>query len=194
MIFIHHGRGVKNGLAEELEGFDLVHEPITDLRVDGVRLLVNLFTQIHPYKNPCLVAGPLDEADPSALDILLKRIEEPTPNSPTLFLWANDLGGVPDTIRSRCGEKFYYAPLYDHDLYEDAEALYCSLREDNLLRGLKVLAKVVKGSERPFLEAYLEVLIKEEDTDLYTDELRSLLARKRISSSALKGYFLGVHK
>lgn len=194
MIFIHHGRGVKNGLAEELEGYDLVHEPITDLRVDGVRLLVSLFTQVHPYKNPCLVAGPLDEADPSALDILLKRIEEPTPNSPTLFLWANDLGGVPDTIRSRCGEKFYYAPHSEHDLYEDAEALYCSLREDNLLRGLKVLAKVEKGSERSFLEAYLEVLIKEEDTDLYTDELRSLLGRKRISSSALKGYFLGVHK
>lgn len=194
MIFIHHGRGVKNGLAEELEGYELVHEPITNLKVDGVRLLVSLFTQVYPHKNPCLVAGPLDEADPSALDILLKRIEEPTPNSPTLFLWANDLGGVPDTIRSRCGEKFHYAPQQEHDLYEDAEALYRALSEDNLLRGLKVLAKVEKGSERAFMEAYLEVLIREEDTDLYTDELRSLLARKRISHSALSGYFLGVHK
>lgn len=194
MIFIHHGRGVEAGIAEELEGYTLVHPPITNLKVDGVRLLVSLFTQVYPHRNPCLVAGALDEADPSALDILLKRIEEPTPNSPTLILWAHDLGGVPDTIRSRCGERYHFAPQHEHELYDDANALFAHLREDNLLRGLKVLAKVEKGSERAFLEAYLEVLVREGEGGLCDERLMALLNRRQISTSALNGYFLGVHR
>ena len=194
MIFIHHGRGVEAGLIEVLEGHDLVHEAITDLKVDGVRLLVSLFTQVYPHKNPCLVAGPLDEADPSALDILLKRIEEPTPNSPTLLLWAHDLGGVPDTIRSRCGERFHYAPQTEHDLYDDVSAFFALFRADNLLRAMQVLARVQKGSERAFLEAYVEVLLAEGAVEFYGEELRELLGRRRVSRSALTGYFLGVRK
>lgn len=192
MIFIHHGRGVEGGLAETLEGYNLVHDPISDLKVAGVRLLVSLFTQVYPHKNPCLLAGPLDEADPSALDILLKRIEEPTPNSPTLILWAHDLGGVPDTIRSRCGERFHYAPQIEHDLYEEASSFFALFRADKLLRAMQVLAKVQKGSERAFLEAYVEVLLAEGATEFYGEELRALLGRKRISHSALQGFFLGV--
>lgn len=193
MIFIHHGRGVESGLADALEGFDLVHDPISDLKVDGVRKLIELFTQVYPHRNPCLVAGPLDEADPRALDILLKRIEEPTPNSPTLILWANDLGGVPPTIRSRCGEKFHYAPLMRHNLYDEAKALFDDLRADNYLGVMMTLREVQKGSERAFLEAYLEVLLEECELDLYTERLKMLLGRKTISQSLLNGYFLGEH-
>jgi hypothetical protein len=193
MIFIHHGRGVESGLADALEGFDLVHNPISDLKVDGVRKLIELFTQVYPHRNPCLVAGPLDEADPRALDILLKRVEEPTPNSPTLILWANDLGGVPPTIRSRCGEKFHYAPVMRHNLYEEAKALFDGLRADNHLGAMMVLKQVEKGSERSFFEAYLEVILNEDSLHLYTERLKSLLSRKIISQSLLQGYFLGGH-
>jgi len=193
MIFIHHGRGVEAGLADALEGYQLVHDPISDLKVDGVRKLIGLFTQVYPHRNPCLVAGPLDQADPRALDILLKRIEEPTPNSPTLILWANDLGSVPPTIRSRCGEKFHYAPIMRHNLYEEAKALVHDLRADNGLGVMMVLKQVEKGSERSFLEAYLEVLLEEEHLSLYTERLKSLLSRKTISQSLLYGYFLGEH-
>jgi len=193
MIFIHHGRGVESGLADALEGFDLVHEPFSDLKVDGVRKLIEFFTQVYPHHNPCLVAGPLDEADPRALDILLKRIEEPTPKSPTLILWANDLGSVPPTIRSRCGEKFHFAPVMRHDLYEEAKALFDDLRADNYLGGMMTLKRVEKGSERSFFEAYLEVILNEDSLHLYTERLRSLLSRKTISQSLLQGYFLGDH-
>ena len=193
MIFIHHGRGVEAGLADALEGYDLVHDPISDLKVDGVRKLIELFTQVYPHRNPCLVAGPLDQADPRALDILLKRIEEPTPNSPTLILWANDLGSVPKTIRSRCGEKFHYAPVMRHSLYDEAKALFADLRADNNLGVMMVLKQVEKGSERDFLEAYLEVILNEDSLYLYTERLKSLLSRKTISQSLLNGYFLGEH-
>ena len=194
MIFIHHGRGVEAGLAEVLEGYDLVCDPISDLKVDGVRKLLTLFTQVHPHNNPCLVAGPLDEADPSTLDILLKRIEEPTPNSPTLILWANDLGSVPSTIRSRCGEKFYYAPPMVTTLYDQAERLFCDLREENLLGAMSVLVKLEKDNTRAFMEAYVEVILENESWEFYTEDLKFLLSRKIISPQAVKGYFLGVHK
>ncbi len=194
MIFIHHGRGVQEGLAELLEDYHLVHEPISDLKVDGVRKLLALFTQVHPHRNPALVAGPLDEADPSNLDILLKRIEEPTPHSPTLILWANDLGSVPDTIRSRCGEKFHYAPIMESVFFDQAKALFCDLREDNLLGVIKVLNKVGKEDTRAFLEAYVDVLLEEDGLEFYTESLKALLSRRIISLQALKGYFLGVHQ
>lgn len=194
MIFIHHGRGVEAGLAEVLEGYDLVCDPISDLKVEGVRKLLTLFTQVHPHNNPCLVAGPLDEADPSTLDILLKRIEEPTPNSPTLILWANDLGSVPSTIRSRCGEKFHYAPVQQSNLFNQAEALFTDLRADNLLGVMKVLARVEKETTRAFMEAFVEVILENESWEFYTEDLKSLLSRKIISPQAVKGYFLGVHR
>jgi len=192
MIFIHHGRGVEQGLAEVLEGKYLVADPISDLKVASVKHLVELYSQVYPYKNPCLVAGPLDEADPSTLDILLKRIEEPVRNAPELILWARDLGGVPDTIRSRCGEKFHYAPPVLHDLSEEGSRLYRSVKERDLASVLKVLRDLKAGGERGLLEAYVEALIDSQDYALYSESLKILISKTRISRASLFGYFLGL--
>jgi hypothetical protein len=192
MIFIHHGRGVEGGLGELLEEYDLVHPPITDLKVEGVRELVGLYSQSYPQRNPCLVAGPLDEADPSTLDILLKRIEEPIKNAPTLILWARDLGGVPSTIRSRCGEKFHYAPHSVHPNKAQGDALFRSIIEDDLLGVITLLRGVENGQERGVLEAYVENLIEGGREDLYGEGLKGLLDQVRISKSSLFGYFLGL--
>ena len=85
MIIIHHGTGVESGLAEALEGKKPCKAPYENLKTDSVRDLVDTFSKIWPIDNPVLVAWPLDEADPSVLDILLKRIEEPLEGSPSWF-------------------------------------------------------------------------------------------------------------
>lgn len=191
MIFIHHGRGVEQGLAEVLEGKHLVADPFTDLKVAEVKRLVELYSQVYPYRNPALMAGPLDEADPSTLDILLKRIEEPVPFAPELILWARDLGGVPDTIRSRCGEKYHYAHVTSHAQSEQGEALYKAVSEHDLLSVMGVIKALKKGEERGLIEAYLEEALKQEDYGVYSESLKKLVGRTRISRASLFGYFLG---
>lgn len=192
MIFIHHGRGVEQGLAEVLEDKYLIVEPISDLKVASVKHLVELYSQVYPYKNPCLVAGPLDEADPSTLDILLKRIEEPIRNAPELILWARDLGGVPDTIRSRCGEKYHYAPPQEHEKYEEGLIVFKALKEGDLGKVLSVLKDLKAGDERGLLEAFVEAILASNEYELYSEPLKRLVSRTRISKASLYGFFLGL--
>jgi len=189
MIVIHHGNGVETALGDILEDKTLIHPPFRDLKVDAVKSLVDLFSQNHPQSNPCLVAGPLDDADPSTLDILLKRIEEPVKYAPELILWAKDYGSVPLTIRSRCGEKYHYAPQFSHEKKSVAESLYKAVKEQKPLELFSLLSKVEKGSERGVLEAYLEVLVDKSDYAKYDDLLKEVMGVKRISRTLLVGYF-----
>lgn len=191
MIIIHHGSGVEQGLAEALEGKNLVKPPYETLKTDQVRELVEVYSKIWPIKNPALVAGPLDEANPSTLDILLKRIEEPLEGSPELFLWARDYGTVPDTIRSRCGEVYHYQPVGQHILYQTAEDMVEALRENNLVSVSDILRSIEGSQSRIFLDAYVEVLLNKGFYNMYDERLQRILKRKRVSSVALYGYFLG---
>jgi hypothetical protein len=192
MLFIHHGSGVLRALADLMEGKTLVKPPYKDLKTDQVKELVKAYSQVWPHNNPLLVAGPLDEANPQTLDILLKRIEEPFPNAPELILWAGDYGSVPETIRSRCGERFHYQPQPQHPLYEDARVLYDAICGSNLVLVLDSLKKIVKGQHRAFLEAYVEVLVDEGDVDKYDADLKRVLKRPLLRKVCVYGYFLGV--
>ena len=194
MIIIHHGNGVQTALGDILEDKTLIHPPFKDLKVEAVKTLVELFTQNHPQHNPCLVAGPLDDAEPSTLDILLKRIEEPVQYAPELVLWANDYGSVPLTIRSRCGEKYHYAPQIEHEKILTARSLYKALKDKNELEVFSLLKRVEKGSERAVLEAYLEVLVEESDCGKYDETLKRVMNVKRLNKTLLVGYFNGVLK
>lgn len=196
MLFIHHGSGVERALSDLMEGKTLVKPPYRDLKTEQVKELVEVYSQVWPYENPLIVAGPLDEANPQTLDILLKRIEEPFPNSPELILWAKDYGSVPDTIRSRCGERFHYQPTPIHPLYEDAKTLFKAICEDNLVQVSDSLKKIVKGQHRDFLEAYVDVLADEGGIALqkYDDDLKQVLKRPLLRKVCLYGYFLGVKK
>jgi len=49
-----------------------------------------------------VVVGPLDEAQPKALDVLLKPVEEHHADVVRPILWAWDIGGLPATLLSRC--------------------------------------------------------------------------------------------
>lgn len=192
MLFIHHGSGVERALSDLMEGKDLVKPPYRDLKTEAVKDLVETYSQVWPYENPLLVAGPLDEANPQTLDILLKRIEEPFPNAPELILWAKDYGSVPETIRSRCGERFHYQPKPPSPLYDQAKALYLALSTQTLVRVCDELKKLENGQYRDFLEAYVDVLVDEGDMERYDDELKKVLRRPLVRKVCVYGYFLGV--
>lgn len=192
MLFIHHGSGVERALADLMDGKTLVKPPYRDLKTEQVKELVEVYSQVWPQNNPLLVAGPLDEANPQTLDILLKRIEEPYPNAPELILWARDYGSVPETIRSRCGERFHYQPQPQHPLYEQAERLYKAIKDSNLVQVSDSLKKIDKGQYRDFLEAYVDVLIEEEDMTLYDEGLKKILSRPLVRKVCVYGHFLGV--
>jgi len=49
-----------------------------------------------------VIVGPMDLANYKASDVLLKSVEEFDPKLVCPVLWAEDLGGVRPTIRSRC--------------------------------------------------------------------------------------------
>ena len=192
MIYIHHGPGVENKLDDLLEGKTLVKPPYESLKTDEVKDLVYQFSQVWPQKGACLLAGPLDEATSDVLDILLKRIEEPLEGSPELILWARDFGGIPPTIRSRCGERYYYSPEMRHDLYPQAEALFRAVKRADALGVMSALKTQEKGDLEGLLKAYIEVLLEEGSESVeryYKLSLRDLFKGK-ISKSKVHAYFL----
>jgi hypothetical protein len=191
MIKIHHGSGVETALSEIIEEMTLVRPPYDDLKTDKVKDLVEVCSQVWPQNNPCVLVGPLDGADPSTLDILLKTIEEPLEGSPYLILWAHDYGSVPATIRSRCSEKYHFQPSGRHALYSLAERLLKAHKEDNLLNVCRALSEVPKEETRGILEAFLEVVVEKGEWEVYTEEFKELLKRKTMSVTALYGFFLG---
>jgi len=190
MITIHHGSGVETALSEILEEKTLIRPPYSDLKTEQVKELVDVYSQVWPQKRATLVAGPLDYANPSTLDILLKRIEEPLDGSPELILWANDYGSVPATIRSRCAEKFHYQPTGKHILYSLAESTLDAVLANNLVSLSDCLGRVDTGQYRDFLEAYVEVILDKGYVDIYDDDLKRVLKRTRVSQVALYGYFM----
>lgn len=90
--------------AAESHGRMLV-EPLGDdgLKVDVSRQIVERLSAV-PLGDAVgtLVIGPVDAATDRAADALLKMLEEFNSKYLMPFLWAEDLGGVQPTIRSRC--------------------------------------------------------------------------------------------
>ncbi|MCS5688629.1 MAG: hypothetical protein NZ659_07580 [Acidimicrobiales bacterium] len=66
-----------------------------------------------------VVIGPMDLATFEAADALLRVVEEPSAYTKP-FLWANDIGGVPKTIRSRCHCIWSYGPHMFETEIDDA--------------------------------------------------------------------------
>jgi len=194
MIIVHHGLGVSKGIETFIEENSLkqVKPSYEKLNAEEVRNLVADLKVIYPDKNPCLIAGPLDEADPSNLDTLLKIVEEPLPNTPTLILWAHDFGSVPPTIRSRCGERYWFAVEQDHNLLNKANDFLNAILIDRKFNEIiSIIKEIPKGSERSFMEACCESLLKNESLEYYQDRfslftiIKRHLMNKRISKLSL---------
>lgn len=191
MIFIHHGTGIENALPDIIGNHTLVKPPYENLKKDALRDLVQNFSQRWPVDNPALLAGPIDSVDRGeVLDLLLKKIEEPVFGAPRLILWARDLGGVPDTIRSRCGERYYYAPPIPHPLRIDAQRLLLAVKSKDTLGVMSVLKVHSKGNLSSLLCAYIEEVVEGGDvSDCYDGELRHL-AQEGVQAVRVYDFFL----
>lgn len=92
---------------------------------------------------PAVVLGPLDRATPSAADALLKTLEDLATAPLQIILWADFLGGVIPTIRSRSLSRWCApAPTWESPyMDEDARKLWSSYRQRDLSGCLETLRK-----------------------------------------------------
>lgn len=116
---LFHGPGAKRAAIDEAARLGrLVSPPIGDdgLKVDDARHIVDLMMSV-PVGDlmGVIIIGPMDEANPKASDVLLKSIEEFRGDYLQPIMWANDLGGVTMTIRSRCMDRWVNALGVDDD-------------------------------------------------------------------------------
>jgi hypothetical protein len=107
---LYHGPGAKEAaLAEAGRIGRLVVPPIGEdgLKVDDARQVAEILLSVPIGEQlGVVVVGPMDEANPKASDTLLKTIEDFPGEYMVPILWANDLGSVSLTIRSRCLERW----------------------------------------------------------------------------------------
>ena len=186
MIIIHHGPGVQNGIGQYIEELDFnqVKDAYEKLNAEEIRNLCEDLKQAYPYQNPCLVAGPIDEADPSKLDTLLKILEEPLPNTPTLILWANDFGAIPPTIRSRCGERYWFDNQQEHPLLDKALDFVNAILAKDQHKAFSILKGVEKSKERDFINALAEAFVTKNQIKMW-DTIKQHTLYKRVSRLGL---------
>jgi hypothetical protein len=161
--FLFHGPMARDRAVERAEAIGRpLSDPIGDagLRVEDSRTIVLLSNQSGVGdRAPSLVVGPLDGATPEAADALLKTLEDGSSGPLRLVLWADYLGGVRSTIRSRthsvwcpvrAEDRSWIDPL--HYLEEDAQKLLGHfLKED---WGRVIPAVLAAGKDwAPLLEA-----------------------------------------
>lgn len=73
------------------------------LKTDTAREIVtSLLSSPVGQETGVVIVGPMDQAQPRASDVLLKCIEDLSDGVVRPVLWADDLGDVSPTIRSRC--------------------------------------------------------------------------------------------
>lgn len=181
---LYHGPGAKEeALAEATRVGRLVAPPIgeTGLKVDEARQITDILLSVPVGERlGVVVVGPMDEANPKASDTLLKSLEEFPGEYMVPILWANDLGGVALTIRSRCLERWVPA-LGSKDDDVIVEAAF-KMIEATIKKDYVTVVDTAKGYDKregDLLAALSEALSTKLDQVEYRalwDRLRPVLA------------------
>lgn len=88
-----------------------------------------------PSTGTAILLGPLDDVLLGSSDVLLKTLEENPEFGPVLALWANDIGSVSRTIRSRCLDVWCHGSSnVSPDLDESASSILECVGTKNYLR------------------------------------------------------------
>lgn len=170
---LYHGPGAKEAALEAGARMGrLVAPPMGEdgLKVDDARTVVGLLTQV-PIGDELgiLIIGPIDEANPKAADTLLKQIENTTGKYVQPIMWANDLGGVTLTLRSRCLERWAAAGLVgdeDETLIAGSYKLIEAVSKQDVLQ-VVAIARQFEKREVALLGALSEVLATNLEDALY---------------------------
>lgn len=103
---LYHGPGAREAAILEAHNLGrLLIPPVGDdgLKTEDARMVVELLLSTPVgVKLGTVVIGPMDESVIKAADVLLKTLEEYEGDLVQPILWADDLGSVSPTIRSRC--------------------------------------------------------------------------------------------
>lgn len=162
------------------------------LKIEEARSILSLLEEIPPGRQVCtIIVGPLDKATPSAADVLLKTIEEP-PKKVEIILWAEDLGGVPPTIVSRCWPVWCLGEEAREKI-EEAKVLSEYLEQGHLAEAISVLREN-KDSLEELMRSLAWIASENSSENLLQiwGRVRILMGRPKIGfyelcSSLLKG-------
>lgn len=125
---LFHGPGAEAAARAKVSVIGrLLHEPFGEngLKIAESREIVDLMNSTPVGDVPgVLVIGPMDRANRSAQDVLLKNIEEFDDRVIRPILWAIDEADVLSTIRSRCVRQWCPGEnLHDEDVLYQARAI-----------------------------------------------------------------------
>jgi len=145
---LYHGPGARLAALEEADRIGrLLLPPVGDtgLKVDEARQVVDVLMSIPVGSDKgVLVIGPMDHSNFKSSDVLLKTIEEFDGRYVQPILWAHDLGGVTETVRSRCLDR--WAPEAEaEDENDGLVALGYDLVQCSLEGELARLIQLVQG-------------------------------------------------
>lgn len=176
---LFHGPGAREAALRKVEAVGhLMAPPYGDggLKVDDAREMVLQLLNV-PLRQGLgvVIAGPMDEANPKASDVLLKSIEEFDGEVVLPLLWANDLGGVSLTIRSRCLDVWCPGiPVPDEDDEEItgmAWELVTKFQEGDITGMPGVFSKKFKEKNGPKLVGALSEIVATRLDDLMMRDL-----------------------
>jgi len=197
---LFHGPGAKMAACGEAAriGYLLV-PPVGDegrgLKVAEAREVVSLL-QSTPLgtRRAVVVVGPMDgTATLKSSDALLKTVEEGGSGYVTPLLWANDLGEVPGTIRSRCLDR--WAPNKEPDVIDDNissaawSVVHAAVKGDQAtaIDGLRII-----GGKKAPVGVFLQVVAECLSDQLDNERSRALWDRVRMVTMKRDPTFLEV--
>lgn len=157
MVPLYHGPEARDRAVAEGDRLGRpISDPIGDegLSVEDSReIVLHALNSGVGDRAPSLVIGPLDKVKSSAAsDALLKTIEEVSTKPLRLVLWADELGGVSQTIRSRCAEVWCPAGARWRDPLEYKRDAARALREAILTQDpVRILAFLEEEKDWPEL-------------------------------------------
>jgi len=134
---LFHGPGAREAAVAEQHNLGRpISEPIGDegIKIDDARRIIDLMEMAPVGDQPgVLVFGPIDRAQQSASDVLLKVVEEFHSDGVRPVIWATDLGSVSNTIRSRCLHR--WCPYAEHPIDDSAARSAASVIISAVLHG-----------------------------------------------------------
>lgn len=193
---LFHGPGAERAAKAKVPSLGrLLHEPFGDkgLKIAESREIIGLMNSAPVGDSPgVIVIGPMDRANRSAQDVLLKNIEEFDDRIIRPVLWAHDEADVLGTIRSRCVRQWCPgSQVADEDaLYQARAVVECYMAKDiaGLIEALK------DRDPRSILEAIAQALSErgfEEDGLLELwDRVRETLKFKNPTATETLSVFL----
>lgn len=134
------------------------------LKADEARQITTWCLEVPIEGKASLVVGPMDAVRQGSSDALLKTLEEDSDSRIRIFLWAQDVGEVSPTIKSRCDLIWSHGPE-DHSEFTDVGIRILDAVRKRKFDEVVIELENAKGSEREILDALVAAVSKSITSD-----------------------------